>query len=55
MGHILERSLEVCMVVVGLGSIGLGWGIYACAGLKCVGLCLCDMTSGVVGVVGVVP
>jgi hypothetical protein len=55
MGHILDRSLEVCMVVVGLGSTGLGWGMYACPGLKCVGLWLCDRTSGVVGVVGVVP
>jgi hypothetical protein len=42
------------MVVVGLGSTGLGWGTYACAGLRYIGL-VCGIISGVVGVVGVVP
>jgi hypothetical protein len=51
----LDRSLEVCIVVVGLGLVGLGWGVYARPGLRCVDFWLCDMTSGVVGVVGVVP
>jgi hypothetical protein len=42
------------MVVVGLGSTGLIGGALMCAGLRCVGR-RGGTTSGVVGVVGVVP
>jgi hypothetical protein len=57
MGHIAERSLDVCIVVVGLGSTGDTSGTagtVAWPGLRYDELLL-GIISGVVGVVGVVP
>jgi hypothetical protein len=54
MGHTLERALEVWIVVVGLVATGLTSGAVRWAGFGGTAR-PCVRTSGVVGVVGVVP